>query len=250
LLFFYVARHRWRIPVVLLALGAAFLLSVDLLFFTANLTKIAHGAWLPLLVGLVAFTVMTTWERGREIVTRERRRLEGSLRLFVEHLRNHEPSLVTVPGTAVFLNRGAESAPLAFRANVTHNHVRHEHVLIVSIDVEPVPRIPSRDQVVIDDLGYDDDGIYHVTIRTGYMERSDIPAVLRKLTPEMTGGRVELNHASYFLSKVELRPGSQRTMARWRKRLFLATAHLTADAAEHFNLPRHRTVVLGERIEV
>jgi KUP system potassium uptake protein len=250
LLFFYVARWRWGTPLWLVALGAIPLLLVDLLFVAANLTKLVHGAWLPLLIGISAFTVMTTWQRGREIVTAERERREGSLREFIDQLRKGRPSTLLVPGTAVFLNRAKRTAPLALRANVEHNRVRHEQVVIVSVETEPVPRVPADHRVVVDDLGYSDDGIIHVRARFGYQERPDVPGALRALDPAATEGRLRLDDASYFLSKIELQPGDAPTMAPWRKRLFIATSHVAADDAEHFVLPRDRTVIMGTDIEV
>ncbi|MER7894496.1 KUP/HAK/KT family potassium transporter [Micromonospora sp. NPDC094482] len=250
LLFFYVGRWRWNVPLWLLGLGAIPLLAVDLLFVGANVTKLLHGAWLPLLIGLTAFTIMTTWQRGRAIVTEDRQRSEGSLRDFVEELRDSRSSTLRAPGTAVFLNRGKQTAPLAMRANVEHNHVRHEHVLILSIETEPVPRVPPDRRITVDDLGYADDGITHVTARFGYMESPDVPELLRTLDPAATEGQLQLEEASYFLSKIELRAGDRPTMAPWRKRLFIATSYITADAAEHFCLPRERTVIMGSRIEI
>jgi KUP system potassium uptake protein len=250
LLFFFVARQRWRTPVWLLVAGATPLLLVDLLYVAANLTKLVHGGWLPLLIGLTAWTVMTTWQKGRALVTSERNKREGSLREFIEELRDNPSATVRVPGTAVFLNRGKETAPLAMRANVEHNHVRHEHVLIIAIQTDPVPRVPDDQRIVADDLGYADDGISHVTVRFGYIETPNLPAVLRALDPGTTEGRLDLEQASYFLSKIELRRGEAPTMADWRKRLFIATSHITADAAEHFGLPRERTVIMGSHIEV
>jgi KUP system potassium uptake protein len=250
LLFFFVAHQRWRTPVWVLVAGATPLLLVDLIFLAANLTKLVHGGWLPLLIGLTAFTVMLTWQRGRAIVTSERKKREGSLREFIDELRDNPSATVKVPGTAVFLNRGKETAPLAMRANVEHNHVRHEHVLIIAIQTDPVPRVPDDQRIVADDLGYADDGISHVTVRFGYIETPNLPAVLRALDPGTTEGRLDLEHASYFLSKIELRRGDAPTMADWRKRLFIATSHITADAAEHFGLPRERTVIMGSHIEV
>ncbi|MFG2780458.1 potassium transporter Kup [Streptomyces prunicolor] len=250
LLFFYVARAKWATPVWLIATGATVLLSVDLLFVAANLTKLVHGAWLPLLIGLTAFTVMTTWQRGREVVTAERADHEGSLREFVDQLRGGERPVLQVPGTAVFLNRGKQTAPLAMRANVEHNHVRHEQVVILSIETEPVPRVPADRRIVVDGLGYADDGIVHVTARFGYMETPDVPGTLAMLDPADTEGPLLLDQASYFLSTIELRRGPAPTMAPWRKRLFIATSHITADAAEHFGLPRDRTIIMGWHIEV
>ncbi|MFK0168532.1 potassium transporter Kup [Streptomyces sp. NPDC090306] len=250
LLFFYVARSRWGTPLWLLGPAAGVLLLIDLLFVAANLTKLVHGAWLPLLIGLTVFTVMTTWQRGRRIVTAERERHEGSLPEFIDQLRTGEAATLQVPGTAVFLNRGKETTPLAMRANVERNHVRHEHVVILSLKTETVPRIPAEQRLTVDSLGYADDGIVHVTARFGYMEVPDVPSTLAALDPADTEGRLQLDQASYFLSKIELRRGTAPTMAPWRKRLFIATSYITADAAEHFGLPRDRTVVMGSHIEV
>jgi KUP system potassium uptake protein len=250
LLFFYVARQKWRTPLWLLGGGGALLITVDLLFFAANLTKLIHGAWLPLLIGLTAFTVMITWQRGRSIVTAEREREEGSLREFIDELRTRQPALLQIPGTAVFLNRGNRTAPLAMRANVEHNQVRHEHVLIVAIETHPVPRVPDERRLTVDSLGYADDGIIHVTVHYGYMDSPNLVTALGLLDPESTEGQLQLDQASYFLSKIELRPGPAPTMARWRKRLFIATSYITADAAEHFGLPRDRTVIMGSHIDV
>jgi KUP system potassium uptake protein len=250
LLFFYVAHYRWNIPKWLVIAGATPLLAVDLLFVAANLTKLAHGAWLPLLIAITAFTIMTTWQRGRAVVTAERERTEGPLQEFIDQLRAGELTARTVPGTAIFLNRGSQTAPLALRANVEHNQVRHEHVVIVSIETEPAPRVAQDQRAVVDDLGYGDDGITHVTAKFGYMETPDVPAALATLDPDATEGPLDLEHASYFLSKIELRRGPSETMAAWRKQLFLTTSHITADAAEYFNLPRDRTVIIGSHIEV
>jgi KUP system potassium uptake protein len=250
LLFLYIARTSWGTPLWLIVIGGGFLLGVDLLFLAANLTKLVHGAWLPLLIGVIAFTVMTTWQRGREVVTAARARAEGPLREFVGQLASRQVEVQRVPGTAVFLNRGEATAPLAMRANVEHNHVLHRHVIIMSVDVQPVPRVPESERVTVDDLGYKRDGIIHVSARFGYMEKSDVPAALRLLDLSRTEGSIDVDDASYFLSKLELTVGDEPTMAKWRKNLFITTSYITADAAAFFGLPRDRTVIIGARIEV
>ncbi|WP_042388253.1 potassium transporter Kup [Streptacidiphilus melanogenes] len=250
LLYFYVAREKWGTPRWLVVTGATLLMTVDLLFVAANMTKFVHGAWLPLLIGISAFTVMTTWQHGRQIVSAERARREGPLREFVDQLRSGEESTVRVPGSAVFLNRGADTAPLALRANVEHNHVRHDQIVILSIETETVPRVPADRRIVVDHLGYGDDGIVHVSARFGYMETPDVPGALALLDQAETEGRVQLEEVSYFLSKIELRRGKAPTMSAWRKRLFIATSYITADAAEYFGLPRDSTVIMGSQIEV
>ena len=250
LLFFYLARVRWHRPLWLVGLGAGILLAIDLLFLAANLTKLAHGAWLPLLIGVIAFTVMTTWQRGRQVVTAERERAEGSLRSFIDRLRERQHSLVRVPGTAVFLNRGRQTAPLALRANVEHNHVLHRQIVILSVETLPVPHLADSDRLGVDDLGYAGDGIIHVSVRFGYLDNPDVPAALKLLDPEQTEGPLALDEASYFLSKIELARGAEPTMAAWRKRLFIATSYITSDAAEFLGLPRDHTVIMGSRMDV
>lgn len=143
-----------------------------------------------------------------------------------------------------------ETAPLALRANVEHNRVIHEHVVIMSIETMPVPRVADADRIVIDPLGYAGDGVIHVEAKFGYMETPNVPNALRLLDPKRTEGRIDLDTASYFLSKLELLKGAAPTMAAWRKRLFIATSYITADAAEYFSLPLEWTVIMGARVEV
>ncbi len=250
LLFFYIAHTTWRTPLWLILLGAVPLLTVDLLFLAANMTKLVHGAWLPLLIGITAFTAMTTWQRGRDIVTHAREAKEGSLRTFIDQLHDHQPPLRRIPGTAVFLNRGKETASLTMRANVEHNHVLHDHVVIMSIVTLPVPRVPDTDRTEVDALGWAEDRIIHVSAHFGYMETPNIPDTLRRLDPAHTEGPIDIDNASYFLSKIELKKGPAPTMAPWRKRLFIATSYITADAAEYFGLPGERTVIMGARVDV
>jgi len=267
LLFLHVARIRWRVPLWLIFLGGGALLTVDLLFFAANLTKLLHGAWLPLLIGLIGFTVMTTWQRGREIVLAAREKVAeqargrlkspptpgseqlGPLRDFVRDLAERRPVLPRLPGTAVYLNRGGEAAPLSMRANVDRIHVLQEHVLIVSVETQPVPRVPDAERVTVEDLGYPEHGIFYVVVRVGYMERPDVPAALRLVDPALAAGPIDVDHATYFLSEVNLRAGPDPTMAAWRKRLFIAISRMTSDA-EYFGLPMDSTIIIGARIAI
>jgi KUP system potassium uptake protein len=282
LLFFYIARNRWHWPLRWCVAAAAPLLAVDVLFFAANIIKLLHGAWLPLLVGICVFTVLVTWQKGRQIVTQQRNANEGPLRAFVADL--HARALHRVPGTGIFLNRGKETAPLALRSNVEHNHVLHSTVVIISVETVPVPHVPVSSRVEIDDLGYSDDQIFHVAARFGYMDVPDVPGLLPLLRKapgveavarpaagsgsaanpgpgSVTGsgpgngagpGAVDEDEVSYFLSTIELHlgPGTRHGLSRWRRRLFIATSRLTADAAEYFQLPRDRTVIMGSRIEI
>jgi KUP system potassium uptake protein len=247
-LYLYIAHARWRVPLWLIVVGGSALLGVDLLFVAANLTKLVHGAWLPLLIAITTFTVMTTWQRGNTIVSRRREVAEGPLDAFVDQLSRR--GLLRVPGTAVFLNRSSNTAPLALRANVEHNHVLPKQVVIVTIDVLPIPRASDSERIEVDSLGHADDGIIHVTARFGYMETPDVRHALRVLEPTKTEGSISIGDASYFLSKIQLIKGEAPTMPAWRTNLFIATSYLSADAAEFFCLPPDRTLIMGSRIEV
>ena len=161
-----------------------------------------------------------------------------------------KPPLHRVPGTAIFLNRGNATAPLALRANVEHNEILHEEVLILSIETMPAPHIPEEERLQIDDLGYRDDRIIHVTARFGYMDQTNVPDLLPRIRDANIEGSLRDDKLSYFVSRIELVQGHTPGMSRWRKRLFIATSRITADAAEYFRLPRERTVIMGSRIEL
>jgi KUP system potassium uptake protein len=250
LLFLYVARYQWHTPLWILLPGGGALLAVELLFLAANLTKLVHGAWLPLLIAIAAFTILTTWQRGRELVTRQRLHDEGPLRAFIDQLHAMKPPLQRVPSTGVFLNRGKATAPLALRANVEHNQILHEHTLILAIETVPVPHVPAAERLTIDDLGYKDDRIIHVTARFGYMDHTNVPGLLPLIAKAEIESPLDDDKLSYFLSRIELHRGDTPGMSGWRKHLFLATSRVTADAAEYFELPRERTVIMGSRIEL
>ena len=250
LLFFYIVRSQWKKPLWMVLPVAAVLLTIDLLFFAANLTKLPHGAWLPLAIGVVVFIVLTTWQKGRALVSRQRMLDEGSLRAFIDELHGKKPPLPRVPGIAIFLNRGKDTAPLALRANVKNNHVLHDQVVIMTVTTLPVPHVPEEDRLEIDDLGYQEDRIYHVSARFGYMDTPAVPPLLPLIRQASPEGQLDDGMVSYFLSTIEVRKGNTPGMSRWRKRLFIATTRLTADAAEYFKLPRDRTVIMGSRIEL
>jgi KUP system potassium uptake protein len=249
-LYFAVARLRWQRPAWIVGLAAATFLTIDLAFFSANLTKIPHGGWLPLLVGAATFVVLTTWQDGRRLITARREEAEGSLKDFIGELHGRRPPLRRVDGTAVYLNRGDRTTPLAMRATVEHLRTLHEHVVIVAIDTEPRPHVPPEDRLLISDLGFRDDGISHVLARFGFQDMPHVPNVLRAANDRGLECPLEVDEASYFLSKIELDIGDTPGMARWRKRIFLATAHLASDPVDYFALPRHRTLLMGSIIEL
>jgi len=233
-----------------LALGAVGFGGVELAFFSGNLVKVVHGGWLPLLIAGTVFTVMTTWQAGRRVVSANRTVLEGPLQDFVDQLR--AGAVPRVPGTAVFPHPTKETTPLALRANVRHNGVLHERVVIVSAQPANVPLIAASDRLSVDDLGYDDDGIVHLTLRYGFSERPDIPRALQQACADTEGPELGFDpeEASYFLSRATLRATRAPGLSRWRKALFVALAHNAANPADYFGLPMDRTVVMGTHVDV
>jgi KUP system potassium uptake protein len=136
------------------------------------------------------------------------------------------------------------------RATVDHLGVLQQHVLVVSVDSVPQPHVPEAERVVVNDLGYRDDGISHVTLRFGFEDEIHVPWTLTAVEERGVEGPLDLAGASYFLSKIDLRMTDASGMAAWRKRLFLATTAITADPVDYFALPRDRTVLMGSRIDL
>jgi KUP system potassium uptake protein len=247
-LFLTFAATAWHWSRGRLALVAVVLGGLELTYLAANLTKVTSGGWLPLLIAAVVVTVMTTWQRGRRIITARRVDREGSLLDFVDRLRDLR--ITRVPGVAVFPHPTKETAPLALRANVEFNHVLHERVVIVSVLAANVPHVPVDQRVTVDELGDAADGILHLSARFGFQDDQDIPEVLqhaRAMTPELD---CELGNASYYLSRITIEHGRGAGMSAWRKRLFIGLSHNAANPAAYFHLPVERTVVMGSRIEL
>jgi KUP system potassium uptake protein len=250
LLFFVVVRRLWNRPLWMVVLGGGAFLTVDLAFFSANLTKVAHGGWFPLSIAAVAFTVLITWQRGREIVTRKRTEEEGPLREFVEQVREMDPPVYRSPGTAVFLNANRETTPLALRTMLDHLRVLPENVVIMSIETLKVPHQAEDERVEIDDLGYGDDGISHVAALYGFQDVTNVPAALRLSEERGLESHIDTENPSYFLSKITIIPTDAPGMAKWRKRLFVAISRNSASPVELFRIPDDQTVILGSHIEL
>jgi KUP system potassium uptake protein len=250
LLFLVVARVLWHRPAWLIGAGAVFFLTIDLSFLGANLTKVAHGGWFPLSIGVLVYIVLTTWDTGRKHVTTRRIYEEGPLRLFVKDVNNPraQPPITRVPGTAVFLNARNDTAPLALRALVEHSHVMHQSVVILSIQTMKSPHVPEDEQLSVDDLGYRDDGITHVTAQLGFQDSPNVPRLMELARDEGLEHDIDVDHATYYLSSIVIVPGKRGGMAYWRKRIFMFLSRNAASPVEYFGLPSERTVLVGSQI--
>jgi KUP system potassium uptake protein len=246
---FIVTRRVWHWPTWLGLLVVVPLLAIDLMFFASNLLKVGHGGWFPLLLGGALFVLMKSWDRGRKVVTERRVTEEGLRDAFIARLDQHTPPLKTVPGTAIYLSTSDDTTPLALRLNVERNHIRHEQIVIFRAEILDVPRVDVDERVTIDNLGDPDDRVVLVIARFGYRDRPDVPAALR-LAAEQTRELRDLDHPTYFLSRITIRATRGGGMALWRKRLFSALARNASSPIEYFQLPADHVVSLGSQILV
>ncbi len=249
-LFFSVVRLLWGAPRWVVLAGAAAFLAVDLALFSASLTKVLHGGWIPMTIAVAVFTLLSTWRRGCAMVTRTVVREEGPLCAFVDEVRAAEPPVHRPPGTAVFLGAERETTPLALRANLEHNHVLHESVVIVVLRTLDVPHVDVADRLVADDLGYRDDGITHLTASFGYHDPQHVPATLALAARHGLEVTIDAERASYFLSRIAIVLTGAPGMRRWRKRLFVVMWRNEADPAVYFAVPDERAVTMGSLIEL
>jgi KUP system potassium uptake protein len=235
----------WKIALAAVAFGG-----LELTFLAGNLSKVLHGGWVPLVIAAAVITVMTTWRRGRQLVSEDRKEKEGSLAEFIEEAQVNK--VPRVPGVAVFPHPNKDTTPLALRANLDHNGILHERVIIVSVQILRVPYVPSSEAFTYDDLGYADDGIEHLTLRFGFSEAPDLPEALRaaRAAGVLDVEQADLDRASYFISRGAIRESRSRKMARWRRGLFVTIAHNAADPAARFRLPSLRTVTMGTDVEI
>jgi len=243
LLFAAVARARWRWAWWRVgALGAAFLV-VDVAFWGANLEKIPHGGWFPLVVAAVIFAVMTTWKTGRRILASRMQATTLPFDLFLKDVESSPPTRVR--GTAVFMYGNPDGTPPALLHNLIHNQVLHERVLLLTVDTREVPVVPDDERVEVTELGA---GFYRVVVRYGFVEEPDIPAALAMLKER--GLELTPMSTSYFLGRETLIPSSKPGMAMWREHLFAVMTRNARTATSFYGLPPNRVVELGAQIEL
>jgi KUP system potassium uptake protein len=236
-----VTRFGWpRWAVVALT---AFFLCIDLAFFGANIVKIRSGGWFPLLAGLVVFAVMTTWRHGRRIVYRRIRRSEVPVDEFVATIAARPR--VRVPGTGVYMFPDPDHVPPSLVANLRHNHVLHESVVLLSVNVSSVPRVPRARRVRLRELGI---GFWQITLTYGFAEAPDVPSDLAAV---IDGPSFDRDHTTFFIGRETVRSTVERSgMARWRERLFALLHRNARSAADHFRLPPSRVVEIGMLVDI
>jgi KUP system potassium uptake protein len=240
---FVVARRLWHWPLAVAGLVTVAFLAVDLAFFGANIVKVADGGWFPLVVGIVVYSLMSTWQKGREQIAAELSR--GALP-FVDFTTNIRPgSPARVPGAAVFMSRDSVATPTALLHNLKHNKVLHEKVVLLSILNEEFPQVPAKEKVEVEDLGQ---GFYRIRARYGFMENPSVPEVL-ELAREK-GIDLPPMSSTFFLSRETLIPSNRPGLARWRERLFGIMARNAVRPTDFFRIPPNRVIELGMQVKL
>ena len=251
ILFLAVAHAIWHMAKWKLALVGVVFLTLELSFFTSNVSKVSHGAWIPLTLGLITAILMVTWRKGREIVTRNRTKEEGPLDDFLYQVRMSDPPIHRCRTVAIYLNPSKDTTPLALKADVEHHGIFHDKVLIVSVEPVSVPHVDADQTLVAETLGSGLFKIRHITLRAGYHDTTDVPAALALARKRgLLERNLDLEHASYFVSRITITPTSAPGMSRWRKLLFMLMARNSASPIDAFRLPVERTATVGAMIPI
>ena len=237
-LFVGVWKWKWWVaaPVVLI------FLIVDGAYFAANLTKVPEGGWFPLMVGAIAFTLLTTWAKGRQLMRQRMTEAGLPLDIFAKSARG---STARVPGTAIFMNSGSKGTPSALLHNIKHNKVLHERVIVLTVKISDVPYVDEGERCSIEELG---DGFFRVILHYGFMQETDVPAALQR--HEMCGGPFDMMKTSFFLSRQTLLSAENPGMMIWREKLFAWMMRNATTPMEFFRLPTNRVVELGSQVEI
>jgi KUP system potassium uptake protein len=216
--------------------------AVDLGYFSSNLTKIPAGGWFPLLIGAIAFTLLTTWAKGRQLMITRMNEASLPMEIFI---KSAAPSAARVPGTAVFMTSSASGVPHALLHNLKHNKVLHERVILLTVRIEDVPYVTGEKRIEQMDYG---SGFYRVVLRYGFMEEVDVPSALAQLKD--CGPQCKMMDTSFFLARQTLLASSRPGMAIWREKLFAWMLRNAESAMEFFKLPTNRVVELGSQVEI
>ncbi|WP_445784035.1 potassium transporter Kup [Sphingorhabdus sp.] len=228
---------KWKaLPI----LGIFFI--VDFAYLGANLLKVPSGGWVPLLIGLVIFTLLTTWSRGRALMRERMAESSMPMEIFIKSAAN---SATRVPGTAIFMASAASGVPSALLHNIKHNRILHERVIVLTVQIEDVPFVRSGERIVCKDLG---EGFYRVKMRFGFLEETNVPATLDLV--DFCGPKFDMMNTSFFLSRQTLIASKIPGMAIWREKVFAWMLRNAANAMEFFKLPSNRVVELGSQVEI
>jgi KUP system potassium uptake protein len=239
--FVMVLLWRWH-PLVVALVAGAFLL-VDIAFFAANVIKIPEGGWFPIVMGLISFTVLTTWRRGRKLVRRELAKQGIPMSAFLPAIGS---DIHRVSGTAVFMTSSKEGVPAALLHNLKHNQILHERVALVTVETTDTPYVNDFDRLYLHPM---EKGFMRIVIRYGFMEDPDIPLALEQC--KRFGEPFEMMETTFYVSRETVIPGVLgRRINPWRARLFAFMSKNATSATDFFKIPNNRVVELGTQLVI
>ena len=242
ILFGVLAREKWRWPMPIVCALVALFATVDFVFFTANIAKIANGAWFPIAMALLVYTILSTWRRGRDVMAKRLAERAVSVERFLRQIRQRPP--MRVPGTAVYMSGSSTNVPLALTRNLRHNHVLHNTVLFLTIEHETRPHVPDEERVAVKHI---ESGIYRVTARYGFAESPSVPEVFRLVRRRDLD--LKLRETTFFLGREVVLPHGSSGLSHWRQRLFAFLSRNAMSATTFFEIPPEQVVELGAQIE-
>jgi KUP system potassium uptake protein len=242
-LFFVVARKRWQWPLFWAAPLAGIFYLVDVPFFIANISKVLHGAWFPLMIGAIFFTLMQTWAKGRDILAEQLYKTMPPVHQFIVDLTNNAPT--RIDSHVVFLSGTPYRVPMALAKNVKHNQIIHSRTVLLHFQAEDIPRVPNLEKIKTEKLG---SGFYRIIARYGFMEDPQLENALT-LAHEQ-GLELDLDTLSFYLGRERLVAGGNSKMGRWRTNIFVFMSRNAADAAAFFSLPADKVIEIGVQLEI
>jgi KUP system potassium uptake protein len=243
---YHVARERggWRMSAALAFLAG--FLTIDLGYLGSNLMTIPHGGWLPLAMGLVLFTIMTTWRTGFALLSETIAHMTPRIDTFIGRLSAEE--VPRIPGAAVFFTGRLEQTPPALQKLVRHTGVVHEKVVLVTVIIEPVPKTESHERIELTML---DDGFFRLLLRYGFMQGPNIPSDLAACNELSLPLDLDLDHVHYFVGQIDMVAGRKRHgMVRWRDKLFAFMAANTEDATARYQIPSDQIMNVGLHVGI
>ncbi|MEY2584504.1 MAG: system potassium uptake protein [Verrucomicrobiota bacterium] len=244
ILFYVVARRRWHWPAAAALPVAAFFITIDLAFFGANMIKVAHGGWFPLLISASILFLMLTWRKGRRVLRQRLGDICLPLDALLPSLRDE--SIRRVPGTAVYMSGNRTGTPLALLHNLKHNKVLHEQVVLLTVRTEEVPFLmDARDRVSLEKL---EEGFWRVQVHFGFMEKPDVPSALESV--KEPGLHFNSMRTTYFIGRETILATRKLGLSAWRGSIFAWMTRNAGDVTSYFCLPPNGVVELGARVEV
>jgi len=232
----------WKTHLALGVLGLGVFIVIDSLYLASGLAKLLEGAWFPIMVGLIIFTLLTTWGAGRKLMQQRMDESALPIKIFIQSACN---SATRVPGTAVFMTSTADGVPPALLHNLKHNKVLHERIILLTVKILGVPMVSDEERFRMEDLGH---GFHRVVLRFGFMQETNVPAALKLITN--CGAAFNMMDTSFFLARQTLLPSARPGMAIWREHLFAWMLRNAEGAMEFFRLPTNRVVELGSQVEI